>query len=476
MSPSADTPSAVRGPTAGISLRLSERKLLLGAVELVCANLALAAAVAWRFGMPVRWALTVRPTWYLVLTVLWLAVGFLLGSYDLRRAARLATGATTGAATALVVAVVYLLIPYVTPPLPTSRLALFLFVGAMVGSVTAWRALYALVLVQPALRRKALVIGGGWAGRTIVEAIRDSVPDEYDLVGFIDDDRRKQTSVVDGLPVLGTRDDLRRVITQTGATDLIVAITQTDRMHPEMFQAIMDCHEQGIAITQMPLLFEQLTGRVPVGHVGQNLHVVLPLNGSPSRVQRSVKRLADLLLGTVGAAATLLLLPLVWVALRLEAPGPVFLRQTRVGQGGRDFGLIKFRTMVPDAEPKGPQWAEENDWRITRVGHLLRRLHLDEIPQAINLLRGELSFVGPRPERPEFVSQLEGQIPFYRARHAVKPGITGWAQVNYRYGASVEDALIKLQYDLYYIKHHSLWLDLLILIRTIGLVLTLRGR
>lgn len=472
----ADTRSDAQRPPARISLRPLERKLLLGAVELVCANLALAAAVAWRFGMPVRWALTVRPSWYLVLSSVWLAVAFLLGSYALRRAARLTTGTATGAATALIAAVVYLLIPYVTPPLPTSRLALLVLVGAMVGSVMAWRALYALVLVQPALRRKALIIGGGWAGRTILDAIRISVPDEYDLVGFVDDDPHKQGSAIDDLPVLGTRADLRSVVTRTGVSEIIVAITQADRMHLEMFQAIMDCHERGIAITQMPLLFEQLTGRVPVEHAGRNLHVVLPLNDSPSRVRNSVKRLGDIVVGTVGVAVTLVLLPLVWLAMRVEGRGPVFLRQTRVGQGGRFFDLIKFRTMVLQAESEGPQWASENDPRVTRVGRILRRLHVDEIPQAVNMLRGELSFVGPRPERPEFVAQLEKQIPFFRARHGVKPGITGWAQVNYRYGASVEDALIKLQYDLYYIKHHSLWLDLLILIRTIGLVLTLRGR
>jgi len=137
---------------------------------------------------------------------------------------------------------------------------------------------------------------------------------------------------------------------------------------------------------------------------------------------------------------------------------------------------MKFRTMVTDAEADGPRWAEENDHRITRVGHVMRRLHIDEIPQAINIVRGELSFVGPRPERPEFVAELEWRIPFYRARHAVRPGVTGWAQVNYGYGASVEDALIKLQYDLYYIKHQSVWLDLIILIKTIPLVLTLQGR
>jgi lipopolysaccharide/colanic/teichoic acid biosynthesis glycosyltransferase len=224
------------------------------------------------------------------------------------------------------------------------------------------------------------------------------------------------------------------------------------------------------------VLYEQLTGRVPVEHAGRNLAVVLPINGGPAHLHASVKRFADLSIASLGLVLTVLLLPLVWLAHRIESPGSVFYRQRRVGQGGRLFYLLKFRTMSPDAEPNGPRWAQVHDDRITRVGRILRRLHLDEAPQALNILRGDLSFMGPRPERPEFVMQLERQIPFYRARHAVRPGVTGWAQVNYDYGASVEDALTKLQYDLYYIKHQSLWLDLLILAKTLGLILTMRGR
>lgn len=461
-------------PTAG--LQLSERKLLLAVGDLVFVNAALAVVVWWRFGHPVTRVAALKPLWFVLLTGVWLIVAFLLGSYDLRRAARLKAATVTGAVTGFVAALVYLLIPYLTPPLPTSRLILGMFVAALILPVTAWRVLYAVALVGPRLRRRALVVGAGWAGRTIAEAVREHAATEYDLVGFIDDDPGKADTTVAGLPVLGTRADLRSLVQQTGATEIIVAITEPDRMHPELFQALLDCHEQGIQVTQMPILFEQLTGRVPVEHAGRNLYVVLPVNGFPSRIQSTVKRAIDLLVAAAGAILTAILAPLVWVALRLESPGPLFYRQTRVGRGGRLFELIKFRTMVPDAEAAGPRWAEEKDPRMTRVGRWLRRLHIDEIPQCLNILRGDLSFVGPRPERPEFVAQLEREIPFYRARHAARPGVTGWAQVNYRYGASVGDALIKLQYDLYYVKHQSLWLDLVVLVKTVGLVLTLRGR
>src|SRR5690606_22115668 len=187
-----------------------------------------------------------------------------------------------------------------------------------------------------------------------------------------------------------------------------------------------------------------------------------------------VKRAADLALSIVGLAFFGLLLPLIAMAMKLDSPGPIFFRQRRVGKSGRLFWLYKLRSMIPDAE-RGRRWPSDDDPRITRVGRLLRKTRLDEVPQLYNVLRGEMSIIGPRPERPEFVEELSQTIPFYRTRHVVKPGITGWAQVRYRYGASEEDALIKLQYDLYYIRHRSIALDVLIILRTIGKMLALQG-
>ena len=465
-----------RVSSRSLALHFSERKLLLAVVDIALVNGALAMALGWRFNQSPNMLVAVQPSWFLILTAAWLGVSLLSGSYGLRRASQVKEAMGIGAVTSITAAIVYLLIPYVTPPLPTSRSSLALFLGAVVVAVTAWRAFYALVLVRPALRRKALVIGAGWAGTTIVQAIADHAPGEYEVAGLVDDDPTRLGDVVGDWRVLGTHEDLERLILRTGASEVIVAMTQPDTMSTETFQAIMDCHERGVPVTQMHILYEQLTGRVPVEHAGRNLAVVLPLNGAPSHIQATAKRLLDLLIASAGLILMALLVPLVWLAHRCESRGPLFYAQRRVGQGGRIFDLLKFRTMCPDAEADGPRWAQVHDDRITRTGRILRRLHLDEAPQALNILRGDLSFVGPRPERPEFVMQLEREIPFYRARHAVRPGITGWAQVNYPYGASVEDAHTKLQYDLYYIKHQSVWLDLLILGKTVGLILTLGGR
>ncbi len=460
-----------------LSLRLSERKVLLYLADVLAITAALALVLAWRFQMPLGWQAAVsQPMWFGLLLVIWSVCAPLLGAYDLRRAARVPSGVAGGVAVALIVAGIYLTIPYLTPPLHTSRLTAVAFVVLMIGLVAIGRAGYAGLLVQPTFRHRVVIAGAGWAGRTLVDALRTHTSTEYDLVGFVDDDPARQGTDVDGLPVLGTSRELVRLVEERGASEVILAVTHDEAMDAGLTAALIDCHERGVQVTGMQAVYERLTGRVPVEHVGRRLHVILPMERDPNRMYLAFKRGMDILIGLAGSLVTLVLLPLIALALRLEGPGPIFYRQVRTGRGGRLFTLIKFRTMVPDAEADGPQWAEEADARRTLVGRILRRLHLDEIPQAINLLRGEMAFIGPRPERPEFVTALEAQIPFYRARHAMRPGVTGWAQVNYRYGSSAEDALVKLQYDLYYIKHCSLFLDALILVRTLGLVLTLRGR
>jgi lipopolysaccharide/colanic/teichoic acid biosynthesis glycosyltransferase len=183
-----------------------------------------------------------------------------------------------------------------------------------------------------------------------------------------------------------------------------------------------------------------------------------------------------LLIAGVGLLVFGLILPILALIIKLDSPGPVFYRQPRSGRAGRPFQVLKLRSMRMDAERDGQaRWALPNDKRVTRVGRFLRSSRLDEAPQLLNVLKGEMSFIGPRPERPEFIAQLQQEIPFYRTRLVVRPGLTGWAQVNYRYASSVEDALVKLQYDLYYVKHQSVYLDLVILLKTIGVVLTMRG-
>jgi exopolysaccharide biosynthesis polyprenyl glycosylphosphotransferase len=462
---------------AGLSLRLSERKVLLYAADVTAICAALLIILTLRFRFPMSWqTIAAQPLWFGLLVGLWSVVAPLLNAYDLRAASRVASGVGRVAAVSLVVAAVYLSIPYITPALHASRLTAAGFVALMTVLPSIGRLAYARLLVQPTFRHRVLVVGAGWAGRSLIEAVRTHADTEYDLVGLIDDDLARHDEVIDGLAVLGTSQDLTRLAEAHDVSEVIIAITRHETMAGSLVAALMDCRERGIQVTVMQAVYERLTGRVPVEYAGKSLHLVLPADRDLNRVYLLLKRALDLLMGLAGTALTALLFPLVALALRLEGPGPILYRQARVGRGGQPFVLFKFRTMVPNAEAAGAQWAAVADRRVTRVGHVLRLLHLDEVPQCINLLKGEMSFIGPRPERPEFVGRLAREVPFYRARHAMRPGVTGWAQVNYRYGRSTADALMKLQYDLYYIKHCSLFLDTLILVRTLGMVLTLRNR
>ena len=235
--------------------------------------------------------------------------------------------------------------------------------------------------------------------------------------------------------------------------------------------------EHGIAVSMMPRLYEEVTGQVPVEHMGPHWVGSVQLGRSGGGVFYATKRLIDVIVGLVSAALTFPLAVLIALAILVSSKRPIFHVQERVGLHGRPFRIVKFRTMRANAEKPGePIWALQDDPRTTKLGRWLRRTHLDEIPQFWLVVKGDMSLVGPRPERPEFVQELESTIPLYRARYSMRPGIAGWAQVNYPYGASVEEALGKLRYDLYYVKNWSPVLDLAIMIRTAARVLGFKGR
>jgi sugar transferase (PEP-CTERM system associated) len=255
-----------------------------------------------------------------------------------------------------------------------------------------------------------------------------------------------------------------------------VVVAQIDRRGCFPAQTLLECRLRGIRVEDWPTFYEKATGKILVTAVRPSWLIFSDGFVKTPRTE-IIKRLFDVGASLAGILLSLPLMALAAIAIKLESSGPVLYRQPRLGQNGCVFILNKFRSMRQDAEKEtGPVWATQQDSRITRVGGFLRRTRLDELPQLFNVLFGHMSFIGPRPERPEFVSELQKQIPYYIERLAVKPGITGWAQVRYRYGSSVEDAVEKLQYDLYYIKNLSLFLDLLIVLNTVQVVLFARGR
>jgi exopolysaccharide biosynthesis polyprenyl glycosylphosphotransferase len=422
--------------------------------------------------------------WITVLVVIWLSLAFISNSYDLLRASKRKYSVLSVLVCAFGTGIIYSMIFFVLGrplafghvdihlSLPRLTAVLFLIIAPIL--LVSWRFSYIALFSSMPLRRRAIVLGTGEAGHALVQVIHRQMP-HYTITGFVSDTETTDTEL-DGTPILGHYRDLSRLIRQSGVTEIILAVPRD--LSPDMLTTLMHCYEQGITIKPMNLLYEDLTGRVPVQHSRRWWFPVPTWSSATSPTLRDgFKRMLDIVAALVGMVGLVILFPFVALAIYLNDPGPIFYRQERTGRRGQSFYLLKFRSMITDAEKYGKAvWATQDDPRITRVGKFLRLTRIDELPQIWNVLKGDMSIVGPRPERPVFIAQLQEEIPFYRMRLSVKPGLTGWAQINYRYGSTVEDAIKKLEYDLYYIKHQSLLLDVLIILRTIKVVLLFRGQ
>ena len=280
---------------------------------------------------------------------------------------------------------------------------------------------------------------------------------------------------VDGIQVVSAPASLPDVARELDVNEIVLAHPGA---HTSLFSGLVECQELGVEILTLPQLYEDLLHRVPVSHLESSwLFTSFVESVRAHDASLLAKRAVDLLGAAVGIVALIAVAPFVAFGIWIDTGRPILFRQLRTGRAGRQFVMLKFRTMVQDAErDTGPQWSLEGDRRITRVGRVLRKLRVDELPNLVNVLRGEMSLVGPRPERPELVADLARDIPFYRTRLIVRPGLTGWAQVNHPYGDSVADAVEKLEYDLYYLKHRSMLFDVQILLRTVGTVFRFEGR
>lgn len=339
-----------------------------------------------------------------------------------------------------------------------------------------WRMLFIRVYKSTGQRRRVLLIGAGKAGQTLAEVYQSSGARSFNLIGYIDDDEQKVGKTICGLDVLGSSKNLLSLIDLYHISDIVIAIN--GEIQGTTFQAILDAQENGIEVTRMPILYEEITGRVPIHHLESDWIIRSFVDGlRVSGFYDLMKRLLDILGGIVGVLIFAITYPFLALAVFIDSGLPIFYSQPRLGRGGLIFSIYKYRTMRQDAEADGEaRLALENDPRVTRVGNFLRKMRLDELPQFWNVLRGEISLVGPRAERPELVAEFQKQIPFYRARLLVKPGLSGWAQINYGYVASVTETAVKLEYDLYYIKHRTLGMDFQIVLRTIGTVFRRTGR
>lgn len=362
---------------------------------------------------------------------------------------------------------------YFFPTLLVGRGAFLLAFGLALFGILVSRALFIRWARVGMLKKRTLVLGTG-SRAAHIEALlaRRGPASNTQVMGYLP--MGGSHHFVDHARILDTQESLPELAARLQVSEIILAVR--DRRGGGMpVQALLECKLRGINILELSSFFERENGHLQLDSMNASW-MILAEGFTQGMLRDTVKRLFDLLVSAAMLAVTLPIMALAALLIKLESPGPVLYRQERVGQGGRPFTIFKFRSMCVDAEKDGkPRWAGQNDSRITLVGRCIRRTRIDELPQIFNVFFGEMSFVGPRPERPYFVQDLTQKIPYYGVRHTVKPGITGWAQVRYPYGASDEDAMHKLQYDLYYVKNHSLFLDLMILFQTAQVVLWGKG-
>jgi len=362
----------------------------------------------------------------------------------------------------------------------------FRFLPVGFGNVEVIRTSAVLVIAALILRRvvmgywatksragaRVLIFGTGPAAQMVGTTLRAADP-LATIVGYFPGPNERQAAIPDG-ECLPTHQSLTQTAQRLGVDEIIVALTER-RSGSMPLRELLDCKLSGVQVFDITTYFERMLGQIRIDFVNAGW-LIFGDGFNQGFYRTAVKRVFDILCSLILIVVAAPVMLITAIAIKLESTGPVFYRQERVGYNSKTFNVIKFRSMRTDAEKDGkPRWATANDNRVTRVGNIIRLIRVDELPQLFNVLGGDMSLVGPRPERPFFVEQLTNEIPYYAVRHSIKPGVTGWAQVRYAYGSTVEDSQEKLQYDLYYVKNHSLFLDFVILFETVGVVLTGKG-
>jgi len=425
----------------------------------------------WTFTSNRPFSLFDKPWWLYAIVPAWLLLT--TSFYDARHAARRRAAVMTLAMSAGVALMMYIFVFFLAPPDTLPRLVIFYFVILSTFFAVTFRLPVLAVITSKPFQRRALLVGSVGKCEAIAQAFSEARSEAQAIIGIVSEEAAAPAAI-GGVPVLDHAEHLFHYAVSQDITEIILATG--NELSPKLFQSLLACRAYGIEITRMHNFYEQITGRIPIAYLHNDWALTAFVESSAGLFSRLYSRLLDISISVIGLMFYVIAYPFIALAILMESGLPILYRQPRLGRNGQIINLIKFRTMVKEAEHDGQvRWAALHDPRVTRVGRFLRRTRLDEIPQFWNVFKGEMSFIGPRPERPEFFSMLEERVPFYRARLLVKPGLTGWAQINYHYGSSVEDAAIKLQYDLYYIKNRSFWLDVLILWHTLKTIAQMSG-
>ncbi|MBZ9627835.1 sugar transferase [Psychroflexus sp. CAK1W] len=408
--------------------------------------------------------------WLIVLGFYVLVFGAVFEIYDLQKAESRKATVKNVVLTSLLVTLFFLLTPKFTPTLPENRFQILYFFTILLLSLLIWRFLYIGLITSPRFFKRVLIVGDDVDIDIIANELLKNDPN-YEIKGYISSKGRESKSFE-----AYKLSEIQAVVKDYNIGEIVVT-NSMEGLSSEVYQALVPLLKIGFPIKAYAHVYEDITSKVPLQYINNEFYFYFPFSRSnQNRLYLLYQITVDIVLSILGLACVLFFLPFIALGNLIGNRGSLFYKQIRLGKSGKEFKIIKFRTMVKDAEPHGAQLAYKGDVRITKFGKFLRHTRLDELPQFFNVLKGEMSLIGPRPERPEFVKSLSDKIPFYEVRQIIKPGLTGWAQVNTRYANSEEDMLEKLQYDLYYIKQRSVFLDLRILLKTVSTIIFLRGQ
>ena len=413
--------------------------------------------------------------WSIVLAFYLTLFASIFELYDLQKASKYYTVLKNVILTTSVTVLFFLLTPVLTPVLPENRIQIFYFYLAIFASLLLWRYAYISLVSSPRFYRRVLIIGNPLEVELIRAHLEKSDPN-YNIVGFINSEEEAILPPEKRSLEEFTGRDLSTHIKENAIDEVLISeFNSSADFH--LYEEIMSLVKKGFPVRDFNQVYEEKTYKIPVQHIERNFYKFFPFSRSnDNKFYLFIHRFMDVIVSIFGILFGILLVPFIYFGNLLGNRGSLLYLQDRVGKNGNIFRMIKFRTMPFDSEPHGAQWTQKNDVRITRFGKFLRRSRLDEFPQFFNILKGEMSLIGPRPERPFFVKELSELIPFYDTRHFIKPGLTGWAQVMTEYADSHADSLEKLQYDLYYIKHRNIFLDITILTKTLSTVIFFRGQ
>ena len=457
-----------------IHFEISERKILLRIFDIVSV-LGVLYLVGTVFNFDYFIIKKERWFWSIVLAVYLTIFATIFELYDLQKASKFEVVVQNIILASSVTVLVYLLTPFVAPVLPANRLQIVYFYISINIALFLWRYAYIFLISAPRFHKRILLIANRKKVEGIITSLHKSDPN-YRVTGFINVGKNKEEFNFYDIEEYALQ-DVEKIIEEQGISEIVIAASQSDNVTVTLYNKLLHLLERGVPIREYTQVYEEITHRVPVQHVDKDFYRYFPFSRSnQNKLYLFFHRILDLLFSIIGLLFGVLISPIIIFGNILGNRGPLFYTQIRVGKNGRHFRIYKLRSMVKDAEKHGAQFADKKDVRVTKFGRFLRRSRFDEIPQFINVIKGDMSVIGPRPERPVFVKELSEKIPFYEVRHLVKPGVTGWAQVNHKYGVGEDDALEKLQYDLYYIKKRSIFLDISIVIKTLSTIIFFRGQ